>query len=126
MAKRIISFLLLIIVLITLIACKRDSSINFIYEDEEKWDYRPMISFKESLYFDTGKMKVQLSEEWIEIGAIEEVGSSIEPMKKGADHFIANGFIIGTKIYGKDSDLDTIYVAYDDKFIEYILQDKQN
>jgi len=101
---------------------------EFIYEDEKEqlWDYRPMISLGESLYFDTGKMKEQLSEEWMEIGTIEEVCSSTEPMKMGADHYIANDFSIGTKIYGKDQDLYTIYVAFDDKFIEYVLQDNQN
>ena len=101
---------------------------EFIYEDEKEqlWDYRPMISLGESLYFDTGKMKEQLSEEWMEIGTIEEVCSSTEPMKMGADHYIANNFSIGTKIYGKDQDLYTIYVAFDDKFIEYVLQDNQN
>ncbi len=101
---------------------------EFIYEDkkEQQWDYRPMISLGESLYFDTGKMKEQLSEEWMEIGAIEEFCSSTEPMKMGEDYYIANYFSVGTKIYGKDQDLNTIYVAYDDKFIEYVLQDKQN
>lgn len=101
---------------------------EFIYEDEKerRWDYRPMISLGESLYFDTGKMKEQLSEEWMEIGTIEEVCSSTEPMKMGADYYIANDFSVGTKIYGKDQDLNIIYVAYDDKFIEYVLQDNQN
>lgn len=101
---------------------------EFLYEDkkEQQWDYRPMISLGESLYFDTGKTKTQLSEEWMEIGAIEEVCSSTEPMKMGANRYIANDFSVGTKIYGNGQDLDTIYIDYDDKFIEYVLQDNQN
>lgn len=98
---------------------------EFTYEEEKKqlWDYRPMLSFGELLYFDTGKVKEQLPEEWTEIGVIEEVCSSTEPMKMGADHYIANGFSTGTKIFGKAQDTNTIYVVYEDRFIEYVLQD---
>lgn len=100
----------------------------FIYEEEQaqQWDYRPMISFGDSIYFDTGKTEEQLSKEWMKIGEIKEVCSSNKPMKTGADHYISNVFSTGTEIYGKSQDLDIIYIAYGNKFIEYILQDKEN
>lgn len=101
---------------------------EFIYENkkEQLWDYRPMISLGELLYFDTGKVKKQLSEEWVAIGTIGEVCSSTEPIKMEADYYIANRFSVGTKIYGKKQDLNIIYVEYDNKFIEYVLQDNQS
>lgn len=100
----------------------------FIFGEEHvhQRDYRPMISFGDSLYFDTGKAEEQLSKEWMKIGEIKEFCSSNKPMKTGADHYVSNMFSIGTEIYGKSQDLDVIYISYGNKFIEYILQDKEN
>lgn len=103
---------------------EKDTAFTYGDEKEQLWDYRPMISFGESLYFDTGKAREQISEEWVQIEEIKETCSLMKPMKTGADHYIANSFAIGTKIYERVQDSDTIYVEYNGKFIEYVLQDK--
>lgn len=93
-------------------------------EMKEFYDYRPMISYGDRLYFDTGKAEDGLSDKWTKISTIEEVCSSSEPMKKGEAYFIANDFSVGTEIYGIDGNEDVIYVKYNDKYVEYVLQDK--
>jgi len=97
----------------------------FLYEEskEGEWDYRPMISLGESLYFDTGEVEKELSEKWHEGGKIEEMCSSTEPMKMGETHYIANALSDGTIIYTNDEEINRIYALYEGQFIEYVLQE---
>ncbi len=103
---------------------EKGTRFNYDVQMEQLYDYRQMISYGKLLYFDTGKSKEQLSQEWVEIGMIEEVCLSIEPMKIEEDYYIANHFSVGTILFGNNRDVDVIYVKYNDRFIEYILQER--
>lgn len=93
-------------------------------EMNEFYDYRPMISYGELLYFDTGKVVDGLSGDWVMLSKIEEVCSSSESMKMGENYYIANDFSIGTEIYGIEGNEDVIYVKYNNQYIEYVLKDE--
>lgn len=94
----------------------------FYYEPSPS-DYRPMISKKDFLYFDTGLKKSNLSEEWVEIGELSTVIDPSMPMPRGQSYYVANDFLVGNKIYARKQNYETLYVSYENQFYEYVRQE---
>lgn len=96
---------------------------EIFYLETSLSDYRPMISKKDFLYFDTGIKKKKLSEDWIEIGTISTVIDSSSPIQRGQSYYVANNFLVGSKIFARKQNYETLYVAYENEFYEYLRQE---
>lgn len=91
---------------------------------ETGFDYPPMISFQNFLYFDTGNTHENMNQTWHEISQTQELWPQTNPMKFGENHYISNTLPMGSKIYGQGQNLSSLYVLHEGLYLEYELKDQ--